>query len=306
MKTKNLLLLFVLLCSGLLLNAQSLNIATYNIRNDANSDDVKNGNGWQQRLPYICDLIEYHDFDIFGTQEGLHHQLEQMKTELPYLDYIGIGRDDGKQAGEYSAIFYKKDKFELLDSGNFWLSENTTEPNMGWDAVCIRICSWGKFKVKSSGKEFLFFNLHTDHIGVIARREGAKLVLNKIKELAGDIPTVLTGDFNVDQNDESYALLNTSGLLRDSYELSPVKYANNGTFNAFDTNLKTDSRIDHIFVTKNFDVSRYAILPDVYWSPLPESNEVIKSGNFPQEVSLHKYRSRVPSDHYPVIIKVDL
>lgn len=302
MKIKHLLLLVVLFTVSFLLNAQSINIATYNLRND-NSGDVKNGNGWQQRLPYICDLIEYHDFDIFGTQEGLHHQLENMKEALPSFDYIGVGRDDGKDKGEYSAIFYKKDKFELLDSGNFWLSENTENPNLGWDAVCIRICSWGKFKDLVTGKDFYFFNLHTDHVGVKARREGAKLVLNKIKEIAGNTPTILTGDFNVDQRNESYALLNNSELLKDSYVLSPIKYANNGTFNAFDPNLKTNSRIDHIFVTDSFDVSSYGILTDVYWSEVPESAEEIKSGNFPKEVSLHKYRSRVPSDHYPVAIK---
>lgn len=303
MKIKSIYLLLVFVATSLYINAQNINIATYNLRNDSNTDDVKSGNGWQQRLPYICDLIQYHDFDIFGTQEGLYHQLENMKSTLLNFSYIGVGRDDGKRDGEYSAIFYKNDKFELLDSGNFWLSENTETPNMGWDAVCIRICSWGKFKEITSGKEFYFFNLHTDHVGVKARSEGAKLVLSKIKEIAGNTPTILTGDFNVDQNDESYALLKNSDILSDSYVLAPVKYANNGTFNAFDPNLKTDSRIDHIFVTDSFEISRYGILTDVYWSEVPESSEEIKSGNFPKEVSLHQYRSRVPSDHYPVAIK---
>lgn len=289
-----------------LIQAQELNIATYNLRNDANVDDVKNGNGWKQRLPHICDLIEYHDFDIFGTQEGLHHQLDDIKELLPNLDYIGVGRDDGKEAGEYSAIFYKKDKFELIDSGNFWLSENSKEPNLGWDAVCIRICSWGKFKEKSSGKEFFFFNLHTDHIGTEARREGAKLVLNQIKELSGNTPTILTGDFNVDQNDESYALINTSGLLKDSYELSAIKYANNGTYNDFDPNLKTNSRIDHIFLTNNFKVKRYAVITDFYWSENDNTMDTVYTGNSPKEISLHKNLARIPSDHYPVVIEAEL
>lgn len=284
MKTKLLLLVCILSCSYFV-NAQKMTVATYNIRNDSNSDDAKNGNGWKQRLPEICNLIKYHNFDIFGTQEGLYHQLENIKEQLPALDYIGVGRDDGKQAGEYSAIFYKKDKFKLLDSGDFWLANNSSKPNMGWDAVCIRICSWGKFKEKESGKEFYFFNVHTDHVGVKARKEGAKLMIEKIKKIAGNKPTILTGDFNSDQNSESYLLLNTTNLLRDSYEISPIKYANNGTFNSFNLTRKTDERIDHIFLTKNFKVIRYGILTDIYWD----------KNNVP----------RIPSDHYPVAAEIE-
>lgn len=283
MKTKFLLLICILSCSCFA-SAQKMTVATYNIRNDANSDDVKNGNGWQQRLPEVCNLIKYHNFDIFGTQEGLYHQLENIKEQLPELDYIGAGRDDGKQAGEYSAIFYKKDKYKLLSSGDFWLANNSSKPNLGWDAVCIRICSWGKFKEKSSGKVFYFFNMHADHVGVKARKEGAKLVLEKIKKIAGKQPTILTGDFNVDQENESYIYLDTSDLLRDSYNLSPIKYANNGTFNAFNLTRKTDERIDHIFLTKNFRVIRYGILTDIYW----DKNSV----------------PRIPSDHYPVVAEI--
>ena len=284
MKAKFLLLLCILSCSYFM-NAQTMTVATYNIRNDANSDDAKNGNGWKQRLPEVCNLVKYHNFDIFGTQEGLYHQLENMKEQLPEMDYIGVGRDDGKQAGEYSAIFYKKDKFKLLDSGNFWLANNSSKPNMGWDAVCIRICSWGKFKEKTSGKEFYMFNVHTDHVGVKARKEGAKLILEKIKKIAGKKPVILTGDFNSDQNSESYMLLNTTNQLRDSYELSPIKYANNGTFNSFNLTRKTDERIDHIFVNNDFKVIRYGILTDIYW----DKNSV----------------PRISSDHYPVAAEVE-
>ncbi len=284
MKAKFLLLLCILSCSYFM-NAQTMTVATYNIRNDANSDDAKNGNGWKQRLPEVCNLVKYHNFDIFGTQEGLYHQLENMKEQLPEMDYIGVGRDDGKQAGEYSAIFYKKDKFKLLDSGNFWLANNSSKPNMGWDAVCIRICSWGKFKEKTSGKEFYIFNVHTDHVGVKARKEGAKLILEKIKKIAGKKPVILTGDFNDDQTSESYLFLNTTHQIRDTYELSPIKYANNGTFNSFNLTRKTDERIDHIFVNNDFKVIRYGILTDIYW----DKNSL----------------PRIPSDHYPVAAEVE-
>lgn len=282
---KKILLVLCFLSCTYFVSAQKITVATYNIRNDASSDDAKNGNGWQQRLPEVCKLIKNNNFDIFGTQEGLYHQLKNIKEQLPELDYIGIGRDDGRQEGEYSAIFYKKDKFTLLDSGNFWLSENSSRPNLGWDAVCIRICSWGKFKERGSDKVFYFFNLHTDHVGVEARKKGAELVLAKIKEIAGSNPTILTGDFNVDQRNESYILLNTSGILRDSYDLSSFRDAKNGTFNNFDVSRQTDRRIDHIFLTNNFKVTNYSILTNTYWD---------KDGI-----------ARIPSDHYPVVAEVE-
>src|SRR5690606_32554944 len=159
------------------LSSQKLRVATYNLRYDNPQDSLDN---WQYRKSTVAKLIQFHDFDIFGTQEGLKHQLDYLQEEMPGYAYIGVGRDDGKDAGEYAAIFYKKELFELLDKGNFWLSEDTTKPNKGWDAVLPRICSWGKFKEKSSGLVFFFFNTHFDHVGTIARQESAKLILNKI------------------------------------------------------------------------------------------------------------------------------
>lgn len=292
-----------LLFASVMVHAQKLHIGTYNIRN-ANHGDSLNGNGWGQRYPVIAQLILFHDFDIFGTQEGKYHQLLDLKDSLGNYNYIGIGRDDGKEAGEFSAIFYKKNKFTLLDKGDFWLSEITDRPNKGWDAALPRICSWGKFKENNTGFTFYFFNLHMDHIGVKARSESSKLVLEKIKELAKDAPVILTGDFNVDQNNESYKLINTSGILKDSYELSPLKYALNGTFNNFKSDSKTDSRIDHIFLSKEFTVKRYGILTDSY-RMLNTDTTSATSANFPKEVRLSKYVAREPSDHFPVMAEVE-
>ncbi|HIU55321.1 MAG TPA: endonuclease/exonuclease/phosphatase family protein [Candidatus Gallibacteroides avistercoris] len=298
---KIILTFIVVLCTGLGIEAQQLNVATYNLRN-ANRGDSTNGNGWGQRYPVIADLVQFHDFDIFGTQECKHHQLEDLTQAMPQYAYIGIGRDDGKQAGEYSAIFYKKDKFKVLDHGDFWLSTDTSRPNKGWDAALPRICTWGIFKEKKSGFTFMFFNLHMDHVGVEARKESAKLILAKIKETGGKLPVILTGDFNVDQTNESYLLLHDSGILRDSYEAAQFRYATNGTFNSFNPNLKTDSRIDHVFISKQFTVKKYGVLTDTYRSEVSESQKEIKSGNFPKEVSLHKYQARTPSDHFPVMV----
>jgi len=260
------------------LTAQNLRVATYNVRCE-NQDDYKKGNGWKQRCPIISQLILFHDFDIFGAQEVLPGQLNDMLNQLSGYDYTGVGRGDGLRDGEFSPIFFNKDKLLLLKSGNFWLSETEDKPSVGWDAALPRICSWGKFKVKESGKCFWFFNLHMDHIGVRARYESSVLVLNKIKTISLGEPFILTGDFNMDQTSDGYKLFLRSGIVWDSYESADIRYALNGTFNNFDSNLKTDSRIDHIFVSKDFRVIRYGVLTD-------------------------QYVNRLPSDHYPVEVEV--
>lgn len=286
------------------LQAETMVVATFNIRN-ANGGDSISGNGWGQRYPYIAQIVQFHGFEIFGTQEGKYHQLQDLKAAMPGYDYIGVGRDDGKQAGEFSAIFYKTDRFEVLEHGDFWLSPETDHPNKGWDAALPRICTWGKFKEKNSGFEFIYFNLHMDHIGVQARSESAKLILQKVKEQPSHIPVILSGDFNVDQTNESYALLNNSGVMRDAYEMADLRYAPNGTFNGFHPDRMTTSRIDHIFLSDDFQVLKYGILTDTYRTPVKESAEKEKNGNFPKEVSMQKYEARMPSDHFPVMIVVE-
>ena len=288
MKLKNLLLiaLVAIVFCGCQSNYQptSITVASYNLRN-ANGGDSINGNGWGQRYPVIAQIVQYHDFDIFGTQECFIHQLKDMKEALPGYDYIGVGRDDGKEKGEHSAIFYRTDKFDVIEKGDFWLSETPDVPSKGWDAVLPRICSWGHFKCKDTGFEFLFFNLHMDHIGVVARRESAKLVISKIKEMCGKDPVILTGDFNVDQTSESYQVLHESGILSDSYEVAQLRYATNGTCAGWNPNTYTPNRIDHIFVTKNFIVEKYGVLTDTYRI----KNE-----------ATGMYEARIPSDHFPV------
>jgi endonuclease/exonuclease/phosphatase family metal-dependent hydrolase len=275
MKIKLTLVLLLLTAATTFTQAQEFKIGTYNLRN-ANGGDSTAGNGWGQRFPWMAKLMLFEDVDVFGTQEGKHHQLVNMADSMPGYKWFGVGRDDGKQAGEYSAIFYKSSKFKVLKTGNFWMSTITDKPNKGWDAVLPRICTWAQFREIKTGFTFYFFNLHMDHIGVVARRESAKLVLAKIKQMAGATPTILTGDFNVDQTSDSYAVINNSGLLKDSYVLSPIKLAPSNTFNEFNANTDGDKRIDHVFVTKQFKVKRYGILTNTY-------------------------HGRTPSDHYPVV-----
>ncbi|MFD2865728.1 endonuclease/exonuclease/phosphatase family protein [Mucilaginibacter antarcticus] len=268
-------ILICLLASSFTFAQNQLKIATYNVRYD-NKDDSLKGNGWKDRYPVIAQLIQFNDFDVFGTQEAKFHQLNNLMSVLPGYKWIGIGRDDGKQAGEHSAIFYKADKFKILKQGNFWLSTITNRPNKGWDAALPRICTWAQFQDIKTGFKFYFFNLHMDHVGVQARKESVHLVLAKIKEMAPGQASIFTGDFNVDQRNESYAEVLSTGILKDTYDLAPIKYAQSNSFNAFKVDQPGDARIDHIFVTKDFDVRRYAILTNTY-------------------------HGKVPSDHYPVV-----
>ena len=238
----------------------------------------------------------------------MHEQLLDILDGLDGYDYIGVGRDDGKTAGEYAAIFYKTDRLRLLDQGNFWLSETPDRPGLGWDAACVRVCTWGKFAAQTASNDeaFYFFNLHMDHVGVTARREGAKLIVSRIREIARGAPVIVTGDFNVDQKDEIYTIFTTSGLLKDSFTSSRLRFAENGTFNSFNTDLYTESRIDHIFVSPDTRVESYGMLTGSYWQPGSGSAASVKGNDAPQVIDFSRYVRRQPSDHYPVFVRLSL
>ncbi len=258
------------------INAQSIVIATFNIRYDNPRDS---GNLWADRKAYVASLIRFHDFDVFGTQEGLKHQLDDIQQQLPQYERYGIGRDDGQTKGEHSAIFYKKEKFTLLKSGDFWLSETPDKPGFGWDARINRICSWVQLKDKVTGKTFYCFNVHYDHQGMVARRESSKLLLSKIRSISGKDPVILTGDFNGDHRSEWYESIAHSGVLKDSFREVKHPYVNNGTFQNFGRNFNTADIIDHVFISTHFTVKRWGVLTDSY------------SGKF-------------PSDHFPVLTEI--
>ena len=315
---KKLLLIALLIVASFQLSAQDLLVGTYNIRYKNRNDSVQ-GEIWPKRRQVICDQVNFMAPDIFGTQEVLYEQLGDMKNALDGYDYIGVGREDGVHGGEHEAIFYKKDKIKLLDHGDFWLSETPDKPGLGWDAVCIRVCTWGKFGVQApkmrhgifnrkkndTQRVFYYFNLHMDHVGVVARREAAKLVVARIREIAQGHPVILTGDFNVDQNNEIYTIFTNSGLLKDSYETARVRFAENGTFNNFKTDLYSTSRIDHVFVSPTITVNAYGVLTDSYWTP-DDTEEALKGTDAPQEITFDKYIRHNPSDHYPVFVKIKM
>ncbi len=269
--------------------AQELTVGTYNLRNKNQSDSIQ-GNVWARRCQGLSDQILWERPDLFGTQEGLYLQLVDLGKRLTDYKWIGVARDDGKQEGEYSAIFYLEDRVELLEQGNFWLNETPDRPALGWDAACIRICTWGHFRDRQTKQEFYFLNLHMDHVGVKARAESAKLVMKRITEMTdgGEKLAVLTGDFNVPQTDELHSLFTQSGVLKDCYESAKQRFAENGTYNEFNPQLFTPERIDHIFVTPATTVDAYAILTGGYWSK--EKDNSMARRNF--------------SDHYPVFARI--
>lgn len=277
------LLFSFLLCSMLTLQlsvaqqSNSINVATYNLRYDTKNDGI---NAWPNRKENVKALIRFHEFDLFGTQEALRHQLTDI-AELKDYAFFGAGRDDGKEAGEHSAIFYRKDRFKILQSGNFWLSETPDKPGKGWDATCCnRICSWAKFSDLKTKKEFFFFSVHFDHQGIEARRESGKLMVAKIKEIAKNSPVIMVGDLNSTPETEQVKTIQT--LLNDAHNVTATPaYGPEGTFNAFKFDAPMDKRIDYIFVSKQFDVLKYGVLTDAK-------------------------EQRYPSDHQPVVAKVVL
>ena len=257
-------------------NAQEkdLIIATFNIRYDNPQDDP---NTWENRQLAVSQLIRFHGFDIFGIQEGLRHQVKDLEDLLPNFNFVGVGRDDGKEKGEYSAIFYRKDKFKVKKTSTFWLAPETDHPNKGWDAALPRICTWAKMEELETGREFYAFNTHFDHRGAEARKQSAALILEKIDAINKEnLPVFLMGDFNVDQSSEAYHLLQNAPGMKDTYKTADFVYANNGSTNSFDLTKSTERIIDHIFVSESIKVKKYGLLTDTY-------------------------HNRFPSDHFPVM-----
>ncbi|WP_220476876.1 endonuclease/exonuclease/phosphatase family protein [Massilia cavernae] len=238
--------------------AATFNLASYNLRLNVAQDGI---NAWPKRKELVKSLIRYHDFDVFATQEGLPDQVADL-AEMKEFAYVGAGRDDGKHAGEHAAIFYKRSRFSLLRSGDFWLSETPDRPSLGWDASCCkRIVSWAQLHDRNTGRRFFFFSVHFDHQGELARRESAKLMLRKIREIAGGEPVICAGDFNSTPDTEQIRTMQT--LLGDAYLSSATPpYGPAGTFNGFRIDAPLESRIDYIFVSAQVKVRKYAALTD--------------------------------------------
>jgi endonuclease/exonuclease/phosphatase family metal-dependent hydrolase len=236
-------------------------LLTWNIRLDTSADGV---NQWQNRRRKVVSLLQRYDPGIFGVQEALHNQMTDLATSMPAYSWCGVGRDDGKTAGEYSAIFYKKEKFTLLQSGTFWLSQTPEVPgSKSWDAAITRICSWAEFSDKVYGRTFFVFNTHFDHIGEIARLESMKLLSEKARQIAGDAPFVLMGDFNFEPTAAPYQVVNDIARwkIRDAYLAAGKNEAKNScTRTGFKVDGAECRRIDYVFASEIFEVTNYSII----------------------------------------------
>ncbi len=242
----------------------SLNVMSFNIRYD-NSEDGENG--WSTRRDRAANAIKFYDVDILGTQETLHNQLVDLQDRLPGYAHIGVGREDGKEAGEYSPIWYKKDRFTLQKSGYFWLSETPdVAGSKGWDGACERIATWAVLTDNMTGKSFFFINTHLDHVGVVARREGINLLFDKINEYSDGLPVIVTGDFNsTPDSDVVKHVTDTknSNHLTDSRQLADVVYGPSWSWHDFgEIPYEQRPLLDYVFVRGNIDVDRYGVLAE--------------------------------------------
>ena len=263
---KRIKLSFALLVFGLSLAAQDLQVMTFNIRFTTASDSL---NAWPYRKDKVASQILFHNVQLLGVQEALHIQMVELKERLPQFNYVGGGRDDGKEKGEYAAIFYDTTRLQVLQSTMFWLSLTPEVPgSKSWDAAITRIVTWAKFKDRKTKKVFFAFNTHFDHIGKVARRESAKLLLQKVQSIAGKTPAIITGDFNATPSDEPMQVITNDTYplqLTDSKEISATPhYGPSGTFNGFASKERDDLPIDYIFLKGAWKVGSHATISQTW------------------------------------------
>jgi len=261
--------------------SQELNVMTFNIRLNLKSDSL---NAWPYRKDNAASQIKFHNVHILGVQEALHEQIIDLSQSLTQYKFTGVARDDGKTKGEYSAIFYDTTRLKLLGSSTFWLSLTPEVPgSKSWDAAITRIVTWAKFKDAKTKKTFFVFNTHFDHIGKEARRESAKLLKQRVKNIAGNDPVIITGDFNSKPSDEPIKVLvdpNDKDKFIDTKSLSVTPhYGPIGTFNAFTSKEVDNEPIDFIFVKGKWKVLQHATLSQTWGG-------------------------RFSSDHFPVFAKL--
>lgn len=248
----------VLFAIPTLLSSQNINLISYNIRYDNKGDTINN---WNDRKATMAALIQHYDADIVGTQEGLHHQITYLDSALPGFSYLGVGRDDGKEKGEYTAIFYNTEKFKVLKTNTFWLSETPEKVSVGWDAALERICTYALFEDLDTQKQFWVFNTHFDHIGTKARTNSAQLIYKKINEInTTNLPVILMGDLNLTPDTEAIQFFKK--YLTDAKDISKKPfYGPIGTFNGFKQDRILKDRIDYFFV-KDIKVLSYTHIDD--------------------------------------------
>ena len=238
----------------------TMNVGTYNIWCGVHDDGPL---PWKVRCQRIAALIRFHDYDIIGMQEVRPEQMADLRTALPEFTAVGTGRE-GINQGEHSPVFFRTDRFALLDSGTFWLSETPEKVSRGWDADYNRICSWVKLRDRQSKKEFFYFNTHLDHKGKAAREEGVKLLIEKIHEIAGKkAPAIVGGDFNTPVDSPIFKPL-TKYMV--SARAKAATTDHKGTFNGFGSAPDTIV-IDHLYYRGKLKCQLFATLDGNYGAP---------------------------------------
>ena len=257
----------------------SLNLMSYNIRYDITTS---NASPWTDRHAAIAGQIKRLDVDIIGMQEVLVHQKEQLLTDLPGYASVGVGRDDGLSAGEFSPIFYKEERFLLVTSETFWLSPTPEIPSKGWDAALNRICTYAQFLDLQTKDTFWVFNTHFDHVGESARKNSAELILEKIREVTKGTnqAVIFCGDLNLNDDHSTIAFIQSQ--LKDALLVSKhVKSKMNRTFNHFDKSTPAVKRIDYIFINEHIHVQSF-------------------------ETLVEPFGVSYPSDHFPIVAKLKI
>ena len=265
----------------------AVRVMSFNIRYGTAKDGEDR---WEKRQDLLVDTIRAYTPDLLGMQEVLAAQADFLREKLPGYGFCGTGRDDGKRAGEFSPIMFRKDRFDLLDSGQWWLSPTPDKvASKGWDAALPRIVTWAKLKDRKAGVDVLMFNTHWDHVGNVARVESGKLMrklmAKKHEEAGGDLPVIVTGDFNSTEETPQYRTLTASDdvgvRLTDAYrETHPQRKADEASFHAF-KGTREGLRIDWILHSPEWTATGAAI------------DHRQKDGHY-------------PSDHYPVTAELEL
>lgn len=263
-------------------NENQFRIMTYNIRyaGDEKNDGV---NAWSKRKELVASMISFNHADIVGVQEALLHQLNDLTDLLEGYSWFGVGRDEGINNGEFSAILFRTDRFKLFEQSTFWLSETPDVPSMGWDAAFPRVVTWGKIRDLKTQKEFFVFNTHYDHMGETARINSSKLLKRKISELVDGFPILVMGDFNTQDSTLAYQIITDKEtdepILYDAQFISKTKHhGSHVSFNGFGQSIEPDNKIDFIFVTKEIDVMQHGVIDEMV------------DGHY-------------PSDHMPVVVE---
>ena len=241
-------------------SATSLSVMTFNMRYD-NPEDGQNN--WRFRRERIAGVIKAQEVDVLGTQELLSNQFNDLSGLLTGYQGVGVGRLDGAESGEYCAVFFRKDRFTLLDSGTFWLSETPeVVGSLGWDGACERIATWVVLRDRD-GRELFFIDTHLDHVGQVARDEGVSLLMKRIETLSGGRPVILTGDFNSEPGSSVVAHVQKDGVLRDAK--AAQRSGTDWSFSDFGQIPEAERPLlDYIFVSGDIEAVRYEVLPDIF------------------------------------------